>query len=107
MTKILFVCLDNSCRSLMAEYIVKDYVDELMMDKELYVESDGTLEGENGEAAKKVLGNHWINCDGHKARRVIREDYDNFDYIVCMDRGNIEAVKEITGGDPQKKSVFS
>lgn len=107
MTKILFVCLGNQCRSPMAEYIVKDYADELMMDKELYVESAGTLAGITGNevfiSAKEVLENHYINCNGHKARRIIREDYEKFDYIVCMDRGNIEAVKEITGGDPQNK----
>ena len=107
MTKILFVCLGNQCRSPMAEYLVKDLSGELKMDRDIYVESAGTLEGINGNAvfisAKKVMDDHGIDCNDHYARRIAQKDYDYFDFIVCMDHENIDAVKEITGGDPLDK----
>lgn len=107
MIKILFVCLGNQCRSPMAEYLVKDMIHELKMDKDIYVESAGTHEGITGRPvfipAKRVLEDHGINCSDHFARLLKPKDYDYFDYIVCMDQGNIEAVKEITDGDPLNK----
>ena len=39
----------------------------------------------------------------HIARTITPEDYAANDLIICMDAGNVEQVKEIVGGDPDKK----
>ena len=91
----------------MAEYLMKDMIYRLKLDQDFYVESAGTIKGITGRPvfipAKQVLNDHGIDCSDHFARSVIRKDYDYFDYIVCMDRNNINAVKTITGGDPLGK----
>ena len=35
-----------------------------------------------------------------------KEDYDDYDLIVCMDRNNIRNALRITGGDPGHKIVL-
>lgn len=107
MIKILFVCHGNQCRSPMAEYMLKDMIDELKMANDFFIESAGTYEGIIGggiaNSARRVLSEHGINFNNHFARRFMRNDYDFFDYIVCMDKGNIKAVRRTVGGDPLEK----
>lgn len=107
MTKILFVCLGNQCRSPMAKYVLQDMIDELKLSNDLYVESAGTYEGITGRPvfipAKRVLNDHGIDCNDHFARHVVQKDYDYYDYIVCMDHENLDAVKKKAGGDPLGK----
>ena len=54
-----------------------------------------------GIAAKLRAEN--IPYTKHTARQVTADDYKKFDKIVCMDKGNIEQVTEICGGDPEGK----
>ena len=39
----------------------------------------------------------------HRARQVTQADYDNFDYLICMDRNNVRNLRAMLGGDPQGK----
>ncbi len=48
MTKILFICLGNICRSTMAEYVMKDLVQKAGMEDQFYIDSAGTSDEEHG-----------------------------------------------------------
>ena len=93
MHKILFVCLGNICRSPMAEFIMKQMVEERGIADKFYIESCATSNEEVGNPvyppAREVLQNRGINCSGKRARRITKGDYDRFDYIVCMDSKNL------------------
>ena len=41
------------------------------------------------------LSNMGIKCENKKARKINRNDYDNFDYIICMEKSNIISLKNI------------
>ena len=45
--------------------------------------------------AKRILAEHGIRCDGKRARRMTRGDYDYYDRIICMDRANVRNAERI------------
>ena len=107
MTKVLFVCLGNICRSPMAEYIFKDMVKKRGMDKQFYIDSAATSNEEIGNGihygTRNKLREMNIPCGNHVARQITVEDYKYFDYIIGMDESNIRDIKKIIGEDKEHK----
>ena len=107
MTRILFVCHGNICRSPMAEFVMKDMVHRRGLDDRFEIASAATSREELGKAvyppARRKLAQHGIVCGGHHARQMTREDYDRYDFIIGMDRANIRNILRITGDDPKGK----
>ena len=93
MTKILFVCHGNICRSPMAEFLMKELVQERGLENDFYIESAATSTEEIGNGVyppvKRILKARGIDCSAKHARQMTRADYDRFDYIVCMDSNNM------------------
>lgn len=104
MHKILFVCHGNICRSPMAEYIMK-YLTKNRDD--FLIESKATSFEEVGNSmyylAKEVLDKHNIPYGIHKARRITKEDYDKFDFIIVMDEENLYNVRRVMSTDNENK----
>ena len=107
MIKILFVCHGNICRSPMAEYVMKDMVHEAGLAQHFEIASAATSREEIGcgvyPPARQKLAQHGIGCKGHAARQVRRDDYDRYDYLICMDRYNLRNITRIIPTDPQNK----
>lgn len=107
MTKILFVCHGNICRSPMAEFVLKDMVRRAGIEQDFYIESAATSTEEIGNPvylpARKKLAEHNIDCSGKTARRIRREDYEDFDLIIGMDEENLYNLLRAYGGDPKDK----
>ena len=106
-TKILFVCHGNICRSPMAEFIMKDLVKKAGCEDDFYIESAATSTEELGNEvyppAKRKLWEHGISCKGKTARQMTASDYGRFDLIVCMDDWNMRNMLRICGDDPEGK----
>ncbi len=90
MTKILFVCHGNICRSPMAEFVMKDMVQAAGLQDEIYVESG-------------KLAEHGIGCAGKTARQLKRQDYETFDLLIGMDSANLRNIRRMCGGDEENK----
>ncbi len=108
MTRILFVCHGNICRSPMAEFILKALVRAYGMEDDYYIESAAVSSEETGNPiyppAKRCLNQHGVPFDaGKRARQVTSPDYDRFDRIIVMDRSNLRWIQRIFPGDPEKK----
>lgn len=107
MHKILFVCHGNICRSPMAEFIMKQMVEERGIGEDFYIESCATSSEEIGNPvyppAKQVLQRRGINCSAKRARKITKGDYERFDYIVCMDSNNLRNLKLMFPNDNGKK----
>ncbi len=105
MIKILFVCHGNICRSPMAEFIFKDLVKE--DDNKFHIESRATSREEIGNPvyppAKRKLKEYGILCDGKVAKQITKEDYEKFDYIICMDNNNLRNIRYVVGEDTYNK----
>lgn len=104
MTKILFVCHGNICRSPMAEFVFKDMTKGR---DDVYIASAATSNEEIGNGVHYgtagLLRKKGISTAGKTAVRMTRADYDEYDYIIGMDEWNIRNINRICGGDPDKK----
>ena len=107
MTKILFVCLGNICRSPMAEFVMKDIVKKAGQADRFRIESAATSTEELGNPvyppARRKLAEHGIGCAGKTARRLRKADYDAWDLLIGMDGANLRNMRRICGGDPDGK----
>ena len=107
MTKILFICHGNICRSPMAEFVMKDLVQKARLASQFHIESAATSREEIGNPvyppARRKLAEHGISCEGHTARQLTQRDYDAFDLLIGMDQENLWNIRRICGGDPEGK----
>lgn len=109
MTKILFVCLGNICRSPMAQIIFENLVKENGLENEFEINSAGT-EGYNEAigagihyGTKDVLKRNKISFKEHYSRKMRPNDYKYYDYIIAMDSENIKDIKSLVGEDYDNK----
>ena len=107
MTRILFVCHGNICRSPMAEFVMKDLVAKAGREGDFMIESAATSTEEIGNPvyppARRKLAEHGIGCAGKTARQMTRGDYDRFDLIIGMDSWNLRNMCRICDDDPKGK----
>ncbi|WP_299966988.1 low molecular weight protein-tyrosine-phosphatase [uncultured Oscillibacter sp.] len=107
MTKILFVCHGNICRSPMAEFVMKDLVKKAGLESQFQIASAATSTEEIGNPvyppARRKLAEHGISCAGKTARQLTKADYARNDLLIGMDRANIRNMNRICGGDPDGK----
>ena len=107
MTRILFVCLGNICRSTMAEYVMRHLVHERGLEGSIIADSAGTSTEELGNPvyppARRMLARHGISCSGKTAVQMTKSDYDKYDYIVAMDSMNVRNIMRIIGSDTKSK----
>jgi len=96
MIKVLFVCLGNICRSPLAEGIFNKRVKEQSLNHALSSDSAGTSDYHIGESADRrsiqIAQQNDITIN-HRGRQFSEEDFENFDYIVAMDRSNYEHIR--------------
>ena len=89
--KLLFVCLGNICRSPSAENIMNHLVQEAGLNHEIECDSAGTSGYHIGESPDRRMQQagleRGIKLVG-SSRKFERQDFDNFDLILAMDRAN-------------------
>ena len=103
MTKILFICHGNICRSPMAEFVMKDLVRKAGLSGRYEIASAAISTEEIGHPvyppAQRKLSEHSIDCSGKTARQLNALDYEKFDLLIGMDLANIRNMYRICGGD--------
>ena len=111
MTKVMFICHGNICRSPMAEFILKDMVKRRGIEKNFLIASSATsteeIWGDVGNPvyppAQRELAAHGISCAGKRAVQLKKSDYAQYDYLLCMDKMNIRNALRIIGSDKDNK----
>lgn len=90
--RVLFVCLGNICRSPLAEGVARKLAGERGLQERFYFDSAATSAYHVGESydprVRAVLAEHDALFD-HTVRQVSRRDFQEFDWILGMDRENL------------------
>lgn len=103
---VLFVCTGNTCRSPMAEGILKSIAKEKKLSLEVKSAGISVFDGDNAsrnsiEAMKKI----GIDISKHKARQLHRDLVDEADLILTMSRPHKEII--ISNFPSAKDKIFA
>jgi protein-tyrosine phosphatase len=97
-TRLLFVCLGNICRSPTAEGVMADLVRREGLAEEIEVDSAGTGAWHVGsppdERASATATARGLTLAG-LARRVQPSDFEEFDLILAMDGSNLRDLRAL------------
>jgi protein-tyrosine phosphatase len=97
-TKILFVCLGNICRSPTAEGVLRHLVAERGLEDEIEIDSAGTGGWHVGaapdERATAAALERGIELAG-AARKVAFSDFEEFDLLLAMDEDNARDLRNL------------
>ncbi|MDX2265887.1 MAG: low molecular weight protein-tyrosine-phosphatase [Hyphomicrobiales bacterium] len=101
MTRVLFVCLGNICRSPMAQGVFRAMAaaDGVAVETDSAGTSDyhaGDPPDPRAQAAMRARG---FDISDLRARRVSRADFTRFDYILAMDEMNLGDLRELAPPD--------
>jgi protein-tyrosine phosphatase len=106
--RILFVCLGNICRSPTAEGVMRALVREAGLEEKIELDSAGTGAWHVGsppeERANETARSRGILLEG-AAREVRREDYDDFDLVLAMDRKNLADLRRLAPDERTRSRI--
>ena len=98
MTRVLFVCLGNICRSCTAEEVMRTLLRREGLDKVVEVDSAGLISYHQGEQADPRMRAHASRRGyhiTHLSRPVRMSDFDDFDLVIGMDDSNISGLRDL------------
>ena len=97
MTRILFVCMGNICRSPTAEAVTSKFILNSRLESIIKVDSAGTHGYHIGEPpdprSREAALKRGIDLSGLRARKVVPEDFERFDLLLAMDHVNLALLK--------------
>ncbi len=106
MTKVLFVCTGNICRSPTAEGVFLHMVHRAGLEKLVLVDSAGTHGYHIGDRpdprALAAAKRRSYDLSNLRARRLLPEDYARFDHLLAMDRGHLSIM--LRNSPPEHRS---
>lgn len=111
MVKVLFVCTGNICRSPTAHGVFRHLVREAGLADRIAVDSAGTSGYHVGEApdsrSQSAARKRGVDLSDLRARRVRAEDFQDFDYVLAMDRGHLAELRRLAPeGAPAEVRLF-
>ncbi len=99
MTRVLFVCLGNICRSPSAEAVFRGLVRDRGLEGAIRTDSAGTGAwhvGNPPDERAQLVGRHYgYDMSDLRARKVEETDFTDFDYILAMDNSNYRNLKRM------------
>lgn len=101
MIRIVFICHGNICRSPMAEFVMKNLVQEAGLAEMFEITSRATSREEIGNdiypPAKKILAKYNVPFSKHSANQITVSEAEYFDYLILMDTNNLRNFNRMFG----------
>ncbi|MFN9209424.1 MAG: low molecular weight protein-tyrosine-phosphatase [Betaproteobacteria bacterium] len=98
MTKVLFVCMGNICRSPTAQGVFRKMVADAGIEDMVVIESAGTHAYHVGEPpdqrAVEAASRRGYTIGDLRARQVAQDDFRKFDLILAMDWENLALLQQ-------------
>ena len=92
-TRVLMVCMGNICRSPTAEGVLRAKLQRAGLGGLIVVDSAGTIGSHAGEAPDPRAIAHaaarGYDLSGLRARLVVAEDFERFDWLLAIDDDNL------------------
>ena len=96
---VLFVCMGNICRSPTAEGVFTQLVHSEGLTDRFLIDSAGThayhVNKPPDQRAQNAARARGIDISGLRARQVDHSDFNEFDYLLVMDRENYDTLKYV------------
>jgi protein-tyrosine phosphatase len=109
MIKVLFVCLGNICRSPLAEGVFKSFILRDNLNKSILCDSAGTAGYHIGalpdKRSIKIAEENGILLE-HKGQKLGLSDFEEFDFIIAMDKNNYQDIISLQNKSKGKARVF-
>jgi len=104
---VLFVCTGNICRSPTAEGVFRHLVAAEGLQQRVLADSAGTHDYHVGEKPDRrsllAAAARGYDLSGLRARQFSSGDFDNFDYLLAMDRGHLAVLNRLAPAEHRKK----
>jgi protein-tyrosine phosphatase len=98
-TRILFVCTGNICRSPTAEGVMRTLLESAGLGRQIEVDSAGTHGYHIGELpdprTQKAALRRGYDLSALRARKVALEDFTRFDHVLAMDAGHLHLLRRV------------
>ncbi|WP_456446921.1 low molecular weight protein-tyrosine-phosphatase [Thiolapillus sp.] len=109
--RVLFVCMGNICRSPTAQGVFRKLVEEKGLAHRIETDSAGTHAYHVGQPpdrrAQATAASRNIDLSDLRGRQVEVEDFHQFDYVLAMDRENLEILSGLCpAGLEDRLSLF-
>lgn len=96
---VLIVCTGNICRSPTGEGVLRHLAKERGLDGRVRVASAGTHDYHVGEApdprSVKHAAKRGYDLSAQRAMQVEKRHFEEFDYVLAMDRGHLRILRQI------------
>lgn len=107
--RLLMVCLGNICRSPLAEGAVRAHLDRHGLDW-VEVDSAGTGGWHAGEPPDPrsiaVAASFGIDIRAQRARKLVRADFEHFDWLLCADRSVLRDVRAAAPAEARERAAL-
>jgi len=105
--KVLFVCMGNICRSPTAQGVFERLVQAQGLADRILIDSAGTHAYHIGSSPDKrsqaAAKNRGLDLSGQRARKVTAADIEEFDYVLAMDRTNLEDLRDLVEASQRER----
>lgn len=96
---VLVVCTGNICRSPTGEGVLRQLAQKRGLADRVVVHSAGTHDYHVGEPPDARTLKHGVargyDMSGQRAQQVSGKHFDEYDYILAMDRGHLRVLKQL------------
>ncbi|WP_020394529.1 low molecular weight protein-tyrosine-phosphatase [Thiolinea disciformis] len=107
---VLFVCMGNICRSPTAQGVFEALVRQRGWLEQIQIDSAGThayhIGSSPDERSQAAALERGVDLSQQRARQVRSADFEQFNYILAMDRQNFQALQALAANSEQRQRVY-